>query len=699
MHTFLTKLGPVARAFTLGVLLCTLALAPTSVFATEGWVTYPPESSGLFSGIGAAITAGLSSVGDKLIEAAALQVSSVAGALVWLAGKLLDWIVTFTIIEGASLLNSAGLSGAINETWVIFRDLGNMFFIFIILYLAFQLILGIGSGHWRSLGWIIIMALVINFSLFFTKVVIDASNLLALTFYEPVFKPAGGVASTFMGQLGLQTIWNTTDPNAVASLFGANNASAGNKIIILLGATVLSVITAFIFFALSILLTARFVYLILLMIFSPLAFACYVIPGARHHFGRWWNKLIQQAFFAPAVFLLLFVAFKILGGVGAKIGNLGSFGKLLVGFDSQSLPILFNFGLTVFMFLYALTLAMSMGMAGANTTRAWGKSLTNRFSNSIKSGGSMIGRNTVGRLARYASEQEGMKRFARSSPMTGQLLYGGLNKLQGVGGKGKTLADVEKATAGSRSKFIDWATSSTSKTDRYTNLAPEEKGEQKPEDKLSAQETTVLNTLKGHPGVVAKARAEAQTELGKLKTEQKTIQDRLTLIRTNPVKAATDYAADLPAGKTLTQLQSELEVREKTLLSSMSDLQKQDADLQTSLTVAKNREQELITRGQARIDEEKKAGERKEEEQKEKIAELGEAAGASRFARDRKAWKEAFDIYGKKAKKKQAQKKQQGKKTETTEETIKVSDIESFEDLPEEIQDIAKKALEKKENE
>lgn len=699
MQTFFIKLARIIKPLVLGSILCAVVLNPISVFAQER-VPYLPESSGLFSGIGAAITAGLSSVGDKIIEAAALQVSSVAGALVWLSGKLLDWIVNFTIIEGASLLNSAGLSGAINETWVVFRDLGNMFFIFIILYLAFQLILGIGSGHWRSLGWIIIMALVINFSLFFTKVVIDTSNLLALTFYEPVFKPAGGVASTFMGQLGLQTIWNINDASSVSSLFGANETSGGNKIIILLGATVLSIIVSFIFFALSILLIARFVYLILLMIFSPLAFACYVIPGARHHFGRWWSKLVQQAFFAPAVFLLLFVAFKILGGVGAKIGDLGSFGTLLVAFDSNSLPILFNFALTIFMFLYALTLAMNMGMAGAKTTLAWGKSLNTRFNNSLKSGGSLIGRNTVGRLARYASEQEGVKSFARNSPMTGQLLYGGLNKLQGVGGKGKTLTDVEKATTESRSKFIDWATSGTpSNPARYTNLAPEEKGEQKPEDKLSAQETTVLNTLKGHPGVVAKARAEAQAELGKLKTEQKTIQDRLTLIRTNPLKAATDYAADLPAGKTLNQLQSELEVREKTLLSSMSDLQKQDADLQTSLTVAKNREQELITRGQARIDEEKKAGERKEEEQKEKIAELGEAAGVSRFVRDRKTWKEAFDIYGKKAKKKQAQKKQQGKKTETTEETIKVSDIESFEDLPEEIQDIAKKALEKKENE
>ncbi len=696
MNIFLTKIKQV-RTFILGILFCALALSPTSVFANAGFVPFGIEWIGIPSAIGTAITAGLSSAGDLIIEAAALKLSSLAGFLVWLSGKMLDWIVNFTIIEGVSLLNNTGMSGAINETWVVFRDLGNMFFIFIILYLAFQLILGIGSGHWRSLGWIIVMALVINFSLFFTKVIIDTSNLLALTFYEPVFKAKGGVAFTFMSQLGLQTIWNINDANSVASLFGANQTSAGNKIIVLLGATTLSVIVAFIFFALSILLIVRFAYLIFLMIFSPLAFACYVIPGARGYFGQWWNKLIQQAFFAPAVFLLLFVSFKILGGVVTTLGNLGSFGSLLVTFDSKSLPILFNFGLTIVMFLYSLTLAMNMGMVGAQTTIAWGKSLNTRFNKSLKSGGSFIGRNTVGALARYASEQEGVKRFARISPTTGQLMYDGLNKLQGVGGKGKTLADVEDEAVKKQTKFIGWATSSAPIRPKwFSNLTPEEKGEQKPEEKLSNQETAALTALKEHSGAVARERSTAQAKLSELKAEQKIIQDRLTLIKTNPLKAATDYAADLPVGKNLGQLQSELETRAQTLITSITDMEKHSNDLQESLAVAEGRKQDLIARGQSRLDDEKRAGDRKDEEQKEKLDEIGKRMGTSVSPQTRALWKKSFDTYSDGIKKRQNKKKQQqNKSTNNTGEVLNINDIDSFEDLPEEIQDLAKKALDK----
>ena len=77
----------------------------------------------------------------------------------------------------------------VSEAWVVVRDLSNIFFIFILLYIAFQTILGLGGhggGPKKMIAQVIIMALLINFSMFFTKVIIDSSNILALIFYNKI---------------------------------------------------------------------------------------------------------------------------------------------------------------------------------------------------------------------------------------------------------------------------------------------------------------------------------------------------------------------------------------------------------------------------------------------------------------------------------------------------------------------------------
>ena len=61
--------------------------------------------------------------------------------------------------------------------WAVVRDLSNIFFILILLYIAIQTILGIGHETKKMIAKVVIIALLINFSMFFTKVVIDSSNI------------------------------------------------------------------------------------------------------------------------------------------------------------------------------------------------------------------------------------------------------------------------------------------------------------------------------------------------------------------------------------------------------------------------------------------------------------------------------------------------------------------------------------------
>lgn len=86
----------------------------------------------------------------------------------------------------ALTLSSALYGSFIEEAWTVVRDVSNIFFILILLYVAVKTILDLGSDSKKIIARVIIMALLINFSMFFTKVVIDSSNILALIFYNKI---------------------------------------------------------------------------------------------------------------------------------------------------------------------------------------------------------------------------------------------------------------------------------------------------------------------------------------------------------------------------------------------------------------------------------------------------------------------------------------------------------------------------------
>ena len=66
-------------------------------------------------------------------------------------------------------------------------DLANICFIFLLVYAGIRLILGVGKFNAKSMIVnVILMAVLINFSLFFTKIIIDAGNITARIFYNAI---------------------------------------------------------------------------------------------------------------------------------------------------------------------------------------------------------------------------------------------------------------------------------------------------------------------------------------------------------------------------------------------------------------------------------------------------------------------------------------------------------------------------------
>src|SRR3989338_9536011 len=115
---------------------------------------------------------------------------------------LYDWILSSTIwIAGlaGNLFNASiqfSLTGKvfdanentmIKDGWTMVRDLLNLVFIFILLYAAISTILQYGNMDIKKiLPSLIIAALLINFSMLITKMVIDASHIFAWEFYNQI---------------------------------------------------------------------------------------------------------------------------------------------------------------------------------------------------------------------------------------------------------------------------------------------------------------------------------------------------------------------------------------------------------------------------------------------------------------------------------------------------------------------------------
>lgn len=258
----------------------------------------------------------------------------------WLMGMtagLFDYMATLTI---SSTMYTATF---IEKIWVIVRDFANIFFILVLLYAAFQIILDIGHGGGKKIvGTVIIVALLVNFSLFTTKVIIDSSNVLALIFYNKVAclakdnKPCSSTAIADPAKTGIQqrdlaaALTSSFDVNSFykgdffkglpANDF-ANEGQSGRltrtlaiSLIIMYGLIAYSL--AWIFLVVGLSFLSRMITLMLLMIVSPLAFVTAAVPGMKGintiGFSSWMKQLIQVSFVATIFMAILYLVSEIL---------------------------------------------------------------------------------------------------------------------------------------------------------------------------------------------------------------------------------------------------------------------------------------------------------------------------------------------------------------------------------------------------
>ena len=336
------------------------------------------------------------------------------GIFVWLGGLLLDTAIQLFVIGMGQLLTT-GLGVAVDQVWAIVRDLFNIFFIFSLVWIGLRTILfPTNTGPRQALGLLIVAALLINFSLFVTKTIVDFTNVAAYQIYQQIditgnyqqsgeaqdyFFGEGSISGAFMQMTGLVTF---SDTNFLDSITADNIASSWVKVITFgFLMMIFMMITGFVFAAGALMLIKRFVALVFYMIFSPAMFLGWIMPQFASYQSKWWKGFINNAFLAPAYLFMLYLSLFVLSQL-PRFGGSNGFGSAFSSESSQNgdFAIFAYFFLAVGFMVGSLEVAKMFG----STTAAAGMGFLNSTSKNVQSTVRSYGmRNTVGRGASYAS--------------------------------------------------------------------------------------------------------------------------------------------------------------------------------------------------------------------------------------------------------------------------------------------------------
>jgi len=321
------------------------------------------------------------------------------------------------LCQGILNLTNPQKAQMVQDGWKTTRDLVNMFFVLILLIIAFATILRLETyGMKALLPKLIIAALLINFSLVFAGAIIDFAGILTNFFLEDRKEFFTNIGDQM--RLPMIVVTNADDVKpywcCVADYTGddvclgtkhktkaecAANAGItfcacqeikpsnnevdwgkikGDKFWKVIGSLILSIIftiiALFVFGAFAALLLIRVIIIWFLLILAPIAWFFWILPDTRPLFTKWWNAFIKWVFFAPAAIFFIWLS------VNTWMKKAAPGGEIVVGMkeiinkevmESQVLPQmmaptnLIQFLIACGMLIGSLIVAQKMSIYGA----------------------------------------------------------------------------------------------------------------------------------------------------------------------------------------------------------------------------------------------------------------------------------------------------------------------------------------------
>jgi hypothetical protein len=230
--------------------------------------------------------------------------------IAWIFNIFTGWVGQLLLIVVSALIWVAQYNGFVTSApvangWSIVRDVTNMFFILVLLVIAFGTILGVDAYSYKNkmLSRLLIMAVVVNFSRTICGLLIDFAQVVMLTFVYGFKEAAGG---NFADAFRITSLMQAR----IADDAGGGGVSAWSIAVAMILAFFMTLIALVVVILMTITLAIRIVYLWLLVVLSPLAFFLKAVPGgsASGYYGMWWKMFTGQVVVGPVMAFFLWLS-------------------------------------------------------------------------------------------------------------------------------------------------------------------------------------------------------------------------------------------------------------------------------------------------------------------------------------------------------------------------------------------------------
>lgn len=241
-----------------------------------------------------------------------------------------------------------GETSATFEAWKGFRAVANILFVIVLLIVIFSQLTGFGIDNYgikKSLPRIVIAAILVNLSFIICELAIDVSNIVGSSIYDFLSGLGGSltIPSAFASGSSAGAATTTTAVTALAAgvaygtVFVITNGVLGTIIILLIA--LISAVVALL--GLFLLLSVRQSLIIMVVILSPLAVICYMLPNTKKLFDRWLKIFEGLIFVFPICGLVVgggMLASKIILNSASSATGLNAFFMVITAVVAEVMP-------------------------------------------------------------------------------------------------------------------------------------------------------------------------------------------------------------------------------------------------------------------------------------------------------------------------------------------------------------------------
>ncbi len=232
-------------------------------------------------------------------------------------GALIAYFMTFFV--AIAQYDDFATAPAVTQGWVLIRDISNMLIVLSLLVIAFMSAFDSGRyGLTKSLGQLIAVAILVNFSKTITLFAISISQVIMLSFVN-AFATVG--QGNLFQILGLERVFDVAKQSPGSTQFAALAAMLFTVVILII---VLGVIIA-----LSMTFLVRVIVFWFLLVLSPLAIAMYAVPFNRLKKikDKWTEELVNWLVLGPMLAFFIWLTFVSLKGASTVFQDTSAYAQ------------------------------------------------------------------------------------------------------------------------------------------------------------------------------------------------------------------------------------------------------------------------------------------------------------------------------------------------------------------------------------